>query len=803
MKYPFSILSKIAEGSTIGVADIDFEYVSTDSRTISNPGSTLFVAKKGPQFDGHSFIPDLMKRGVRLFVTERKVELSEGCSQFITGDSLATLQSLAAHHRSLHDYPVIGITGSYAKTIVKEWSSVLLGSKYRVVKTPASHNSKLGVPLSILEMTSQHELGVFEAGISQVDEMGVLADIIKPQIGVFTNIGSAHAAGFDSLSQKIEEKAKLFESCQQVVCCHDHSLIAQHLLAKYKHKVITWSLSDPQADLLFTLSNKCLTFTWRAVQHQLNLPYNHGVELENLCHAISLAVLLGLSSSEMQSGIGLLPNLEMRLQMVDGINDCYILDDAYTNDLSGLEVALQKLSEQKQYDKRSVILSDLSDLDQDNVEGYRRVNDLLKAHAIDRMLAVGEGFKKNRELFELPEVLYYASTDALRSSLPPFSKEMVLIKGARTFQFEWIVQDMEARRHRTQLRVSFTNLVHNINVYRNLLQPGTRLMVMVKAFAYGGGSAEIANILQYNNVDYLGVAYVDEGVALRESGIELPIMVMNTDERDLSLCSAYNLEPEVYSLSYLKQLASRNMKLALHLKLETGMNRLGFLQADLMELKSILATHEHLQVASIFSHLASSENEADDNFTRDQAARYLHMCQELTSAMPQKPLLHLVNSAGIVKWSDYHFDMVRLGIGAAGFDPTDQLPLKPISQLITQITQIKLVKKGDSVGYGRAFLAKKDTMIAVIPIGYADGFLRAFGNGKAHVMVNDQLVGTAGNICMDMTMLDVTERKVKEGDQVIIFGERPSIADLAEWSNTIPYEVLTNVGQRVKRVYSW
>ena len=803
MKYPLTILSKVADGKILGDGDDQFEYVHTDSRTISNPESTLFIAKKGPQFDGHKFIPDLISRGVRLFVTEREVDLPSGCSQFVTRDSLATLQRLATFHRSNFDYPVVGITGSYAKTIVKEWSSVLLGSKYRVAKTPASHNSKLGVPLSVLEMNANHQAGVFEAGISETGEMSVLANIIKPEMGVFTNIGSAHASGFDSRLEKIREKAKLFQSCQKIICCFDHKEIYQHLTDQYPTKVLGWSLQNPKALLFLTLNENQLTFDWEGVDYQLDIPYHQGVELENLCHAVVLGALLKLSSLEMQGGIGLLPSLDMRLQMVEGINNCYLLDDTYTNDLSGLEVALQKFSEQNQHDKRSVILSDLSDLKGDDENGYLRVYNLLKSHKINRLIAVGEDLKTHLDSFEIPEILSFNSTEELRSALPPFSKEMVLIKGARKFRFERIIQDLEARQHRTQLRINFTSLIHNINAYRNLIQPNTRLMVMVKAFAYGGGSAEIANILQYNNVDYLGVAYVDEGVALRENGIRLPIMVMNTDERDLSLCQSYHLEPEVYSISYLKQILSRKINLTIHLKLETGMNRLGFTHQDLPELKQLIASNENLKVASIFSHLASAENEADSQFTEGQATRFQEMYENIVTSLPQRPLRHLVNSAGIARWPDYHFDMVRLGIGAAGLDPTSTLPLQPIGQLVTQVTQLKWVQKGESVGYNRAFKATEDTMIAVIPIGYADGFLRVFGNGQAQVMINDQLIKTVGNICMDMTMLDVTDKEVREGDQVTIFGERPTISDLANWSNTIPYEVLTNVGQRVKRVYSW
>lgn len=795
--------------------NVEIQQLSLDSRTIQHPESTIFFAVKGNQHDGHSFIPALAGKGVRHFIVEKhEPHFPAEASYVIVKNSIKALQQLAAAHRKKFDIPILAVTGSNGKTTVKEWLSTVLQQQYHVVKSPKSYNSQIGVPLSVWQIDSQHDIGVFEAGISQSGEMGNLARVIQPTIGIFTSIGPAHDEGFTDRQEKIREKSQLFSSCKQVIYRKEYSAIHEQLP---KEKAVSWSTVDSSAHYFF---DEIGDQKWRVIfegdQWEFTSPFVFDIWVENLFHVITAALLCRVNRESIQAAIEHLKPVKMRLELKTAMHQSYVIDDTYNNDLQALRVSLNFLRQQRQNAKRTLILSDILQSGMSPSQTYQQVNAWLKEEKINRLVAIGPDLGENLHLFDLP-TKHYDSADHFLQRPIDFREEMILVKGARRFGLEKIVHYLEAKSHRTILEVNFEALLHNLSEYRKLISPGTRVMVMVKAFAYGGGSQEIANLLQYHNVDYLGVAYTDEAVSLRQNGIRLPIMVMNPDFSRPELLNQYDLEPEVYSMDTLDRLIDTGDEFGIHLKIETGMNRLGFVSEELPELIKRLRANPQIKVVAIFSHLAAADDLGESDFTRQQASKFMAAYEQISRALEISPLRHLVNSAGIVNWPDYHFEMVRLGIGLYGFDPAgspagspagrptgddQELDLRPISTLKTSVSQVKNLTKGDTVGYGRMGKADKDMKIAIVPIGYADGYLRVFSRGHGKMLIRDRLVPTIGNVCMDMTMLDVTELDVKVGDQVIVFGQKPRITDLARWSDTIPYEILTNISQRVKRTYS-
>lgn len=777
-----------------------------DTRILQGGDGVLFFALSGQGSNGHHYLSNAYQSGVRNFVISEEMPLTEFPDSNIikVEDTLIALQTLATHHRQNFEIPVIGITGSNGKTIVKEWLSDILQEKYRVVKSPKSYNSQLGVALSVWQIASPDQIGIFEAGISKQGEMKSLQQIIQPTIGIFTNIGEAHSQGFDSLEKKIAEKAVLFASCEQIICCADHQNISEYLKNNCSGQLITWSTKAKvaTADLFFNKTASGLACEFEGKTYHFEILNHQGYYLENLLNAITASLVGGLSNEEINLGLKRIRPVAMRLEFKRGINDCYILDDTYNNDLTGIAIALNYLKLQAQNKKKTVILSDIEQSGLNAATLYTRVNDLLVSNDIDRFIGVGPTTLENRNQFSLPTT-FYASTAELLKQMPAFENELILIKGARSFSLEKVAALLEEQNHGTVLEVNFESLVHNLNTYRKSLSDNTKLMVMVKAFAYGGGLSEIAHLLQYQNVDYLGVAYLDEGVALRQKGITLPIMVMNPDWDHLSQTEAFQLEPEIYSLSMLQKLIEHSKNPSpIHLKIETGMNRLGFREEELEALIKVLLQNPQVKIAGIFTHFAGAEDAIHDAFTRDQAEKLNAAYAQIVKAIGYAPIKHALNSSGIIRWPDYHFDMVRLGIGLYGHDSSQQLQrLRPISTLKSRISQIRAIEAGESIGYSRKGLAQRKSKIAIVSIGYADGYQRKFGNGQAYMLINGQQAPTIGNICMDMTMLDVTDLEVNEGDEVVVFGQSPSIEDLAEWAETIPYEILTNVSQRVKRVF--
>jgi alanine racemase len=788
----FSELASITNGRIIHLAgDVEVDKITIDSRKILDRPAEIFVAINGPRNDGHRFISQAHQMGIRNFIVEDKNIHVPNANVLLVDSAVKALQQIAGAHRRKYSYPVVGITGSNGKTTVKEWLAELLSAEMKVVKSPKSFNSQVGVPLSVLEM-SNHDVAIFEAGISQINEMGNLADVINPTIGIFTNIGEAHGEGFSSLEEKIAEKAKLFGSAERIICRHDHRQVQHYLKENFGDRVVSWSCSNPEADYFFKAKNQ--TYHLRDSALVFSLPISNNNQIENALHAILVAHILGVSDQSISDTSAQFRALPMRLELKKAVNGSYLIDDSYNNDLVGLEVALDFMNQQNPHQKRAVILSEILQSSLPDNELYARVKQLFRAKGVDRFFVVGHRISNYFEQHA------FGTTEQFLANMPVFENETILVKGARSFAFEKIVARLEDQSHGTVLEVNFEALRNNLNAYRQLLKPPTKLMVMVKAFAYGAGLSEIASFLQHERVDYLGAAYLDEAVHLRKKGITVPIMIMNPEEIQFELFERFDLEAEIFNKSNLLRLINSQCEIGIHLKLETGMNRLGFSEEELEEVLPILANNK-LKVKGVFTHFSSSDNPEEDAYTHEQASAFLKMYEKIVRTLGYSPLRHAVNSPGMVRFPEYHFDMTRLGIGLHGFDPTHKLSLQGVSKLISHISQIKHLKAGQTVGYNRNGKLERDTELAIIPIGYADGYLRVFGNGKGRMNIKEQLAPTVGNICMDMTMVDITGLNVQEGDVVEVFGAKPTIEDLASWSDTIPYEILTTISQRVKRVY--
>ncbi len=795
----FSELALKVQGTWIHFhMDQTIEALEIDSRKPGMDVHSLFFALSGPIRDGHDFIFQAYEKGVRNFVVSRKIDPIPEANILQVANVLDTLQEIARLHREQFSIPLIGITGSNGKTIVKEWLSWILGARYRVAKSPKSYNSQIGVPLSVWGISESSEIGIFEAGVSKSGEMSALTKVIHPTVGLITNIGEAHNSGFSSVEAKLREKLILFNQSELIFYCWDHIEIRKAL---DKRKGIGWSVLDPGADLFFQKDSFGFSTLYKSQQCQIQTRFTNHHDVENLLHAVSVAIYFGLTEQEINAAIEKLRPVSMRLQLKSGTNEVYILDDTYNNDLAGLRIALEYLQQQPFRKRRTVVLSDILQSGRPIGELYKQVNQLLESHQIMRLIGVGSDISNSRSCFSM-EKHFFPTTQALIRDIPPFADELVLVKGARGFELELLVSILEEKSHGTVLEVNMEALVHNLNEYRRLLKPDTRVMVMVKAFAYGGGLNEIAHLLQFHKVDYLGVAYLDEGIQLRRNGLTVPIMVMNPDLDHLPLLKEFELQPEIYSLSLLKRYMELNRDPPpIHLKLETGMNRLGIIEADLSELESLLRLN-NIQVAGIFTHFSSSDNPIHDSFTAGQAAHFERMYARIANVLGYQPTKHAINSAGIVRWPQFQYDMVRLGIGLYGYDPAvTGLKLRTVNSLKARVSQVKQAAQGDSIGYNRMGMVTNPTTIAVLSLGYADGYLRSFGNGNAYVMINGKQARTIGNVCMDMVMVDVTGLEVNEGDEATVFGEQPGIEDLAGWANTIPYEILTNIGQRVKRVF--
>lgn len=837
--YTSSHIAEIVHGNLIkGEKDNRIEYLLTDSRKLMDAGTTLFFALDGFRRSAAPYVEELYTKGVRNFVVSSNFACNSfpGANFIQVDNVLRALQNLATWHRSRFSLPVIGITGSNGKTIVKEWLNQLLEKDFQIIRSPKSYNSQVGVPLSVWQINATHTLGIFEAGISQPGEMQSLQTIIQPAIGVLTHIGDAHGENFNNLKQKIEEKLLLFKQVRGLIAPGDNLLIAETIRSSSipcifwgkqehcgiritgvqkgsSHSTIRIQIDSRQIINLLTQANQPhQPAAEPPVACQFQIPFTDDASIENAIICFSVLLNMGYDVEKATAEMHLLKPVEMRLELKKGINNCSVINDSYIADISSLRIALDFLEQQQQHPRRTVILSDFAESN-DAEKLYHEIAGLLQQKGINRFIGIGSLLEKYKELFQqrMPETNFFASTNDFIRQIHnlKFHDETILIKGARTFALENISSLLEQKAHQTVLEVNLSSIVHNLKEYQRLLKPSTKIMVMVKAFSYGSGSYEIANILQFHNVDYLAVAYADEGVELRKAGISLPIMVMNPEESSFHAIIENSLEPELFSFnilaSFIQFIRHQGLKnYPIHLKIDTGMHRLGFELHEIERLVEMLKEQSFVKIQSVFSHLAGSEDPTLDDFTQYQAAQYRQACALIQERLSYSFMKHISNSAAIVRHPELQLDMVRLGIGIYGADESaeDKINLIESATLKTTIAQIKTIKAGESVGYGRTGKIVRDSVIATIRIGYADGFRRNLSNGKGKVYLKGKLAPVTGRVAMDMTMIDITGiSDVREGDEVIIFGEQLPVTQLAKWADTIPYEILAGISQRVQRIY--
>ena len=801
--------------------DASIEVLLTDSRKLNLPAVTLFFTISSGIKDASRYMPALYENGVRNFVAgldfdeSRLTEFPE--ANIIKAENvLFALQQLAVAHRHRFQYPVIGITGSNGKTTVKEWLYQLLSADFHIVRSPKSYNSQVGVPLSVWNMNDTHTLGIFEAGISLPGEMERLQRIIDPEIGVFTFIGDAHSEGFNNIEQKIQEKLLLFRNSKALVYCADDECMQDSVLAfKAMHnkeiRLFGWS-RKPGVDIHISKTEKAgngchISGFFNGQDVSFFIPFTDDASIHNAITCCSVLLFMHISFSAIASHMAQLSPVEMRLELKEGLNNCSIINDSYSTDLNSFSIALDFLLQQQQHNKRTVILSDVLQSSIRPDELYGRISEILNNKGIYRFIGIGPQISANAHWFKkITNAQFFISTAAFLKNLPAmqFRDETILLKGARVFRFEQLSHALEQKRHETVLEINLNALRDNLKMYRQQLNGPVKMMAMVKAFSYGSGSYEIAGLLQHASIDYLAVAYADEGVTLRKAGIRVPIMVMNTEMTGFDNVVQFNLEPELYSFSilyafhnYLEQHGIENYPV--HLKLDTGMHRLGFLEEDMQALCSYISGSNRMKIISAFSHLVASDDPVHDGFTGKQADAFNHMVNRIQEHTGYPFIRHIANTSAIHRHPQLQYDMVRLGIGLYGID--ERLKLSNVTTLKTTISQIKKVRKGDTVGYSRQGIVDKDSLIAIVRIGYADGYPRSLGNGVGKMLHNGRLVPVIGNVCMDMTMLDITGSEAAEADEVIVFGEELPVTQLAAWAGTIPYEILTGISQRVKRVY--
>ncbi|WP_396198410.1 bifunctional UDP-N-acetylmuramoyl-tripeptide:D-alanyl-D-alanine ligase/alanine racemase [Flavobacterium sp.] len=788
---------------------MEFEHISIDSRSLQNGNATLFFCLRGQNNDAHIFIESLIEKGVQHFVVENIPESVKGKAHFcIVENTTIALQNLAKAYKNQFQIETIGITGSNGKTIVKEWLNFLLSPDYSVVRSPKSFNSQVGVPLSIFGINENHTLGIFEAGISLKGEMQHLAEIIQPNIGIFTHLGNAHQEGFTTVEEKIIEKCQLFSKAE-VLILEKNDWIEKHITIP----TFTWSFEDTKATVFIQSILKNNLKTNLEIQFgkevfTVSLPFTDAISIENAITCICTLLYLKVSISNIKERISKLYNIEIRLQAKKGINNCLLIDDSFSSDYQSLKIALDFLDQQKLHQKKTIILSDIFQSGLNLNELYSNVIKLLQQNNIAQIITIGETIGKYFQ--DVQNVISFANTQAFlqQFNTDSFKNETILIKGARSFNFDEIVVLLEEKNHETVLEINLDALTTNYNFYKQKLHQNTKIMVMVKAFGYGNGGYEIAKQLEHLKVGYLGVAFADEGIALRKAGITTPIMVLNPEISSYKAMIAYQLEPEMYSLSgitsFIELAKEKNLNgYPIHIKIDTGMHRLGFEKPEVSELITLLQHNNFVKVTSIFSHLAASDNFDFKAFTLQQIEQFEAIATEISTTLQIQPIRHILNTSGIFNFSEYQFEMVRLGIGiyGVGNSEEEQISLENVSVLKSIISQIRTVNENESIGYSRKFVTDKEMRIATIPIGYADGIRRAWGNEKGYVLIHNQKATILGNICMDMLMVDVTSIPCEERDEVIIFGENPHVQEIASVCDTIPYEILTIISQRVKRIF--
>lgn len=818
MEYSIKNIANIIGATCPKIKDCTISILLTDSRSLSFPEQSLFFALKTKTNDGHKYIPELYKLRVRNFVVNEMLpgfEKMKDANFLVVKDSLRALQRLATFHRQQFNIPVIGITGSNGKTVVKEFLYQLLHAEFNIVRSPRSYNSQLGVPLSVWQMSEKNTLGIFEAGISQPDEMERLQPIIAPTIGIITNIGEAHQENFISIKQKLQEKLMLFKDCEAIIYDGDDTNVANSIEAAcLSHKAIAWSRTDSDAPLFISSIEKMarqsiIRCTTLGFDRFITIPFTDDASIENVLHCIALMLYLKPTSVNNEARFSKLEPVAMRLDVKQGINNCILINDTYNSDINSLDIALdfQQSRMVAREMKRTLILSDILQSGTLPKSLYKKVADMVQRRKIDRIIGIGRDMVTYGDTFSMEKEFYNTTAEFIASpTFKNFRNELILIKGSRHFHFEKISDLLEKKVHETILEVNLDAIVHNFNYYRSKLKPETKMVCMVKAFGYGAGSYELAKTLQEHRCDYLAVAVADEGAELRKEGISIPIIVMNPEFGSFNVLFENQLEPEVYNFRMLDALIKETEKRGItsypiHVKIDTGMHRLGFDPEEIPALCERIKGQCGVVIRSAFSHLAGSDSAEFDDFTLRQIDIFTQAAETLEQNCEYKVIKHILNSAGIERFPQYQKDMVRLGISLYGVSASGQKGLRNVSTLKTTILQIRNVPAGDTVGYSRRGKVTRDSRIAIIPIGYADGFDRHFSCGAGEVLIRGRRCPVVGNICMDACMIDVTGTDAREGDPVIIFGEELPVSELSDKLGTIPYEIFTSISPRVKRVY--
>jgi len=832
MNYSIEKVTTLIGARRYGNQEATIGWLLTDSRSLCFPEQTLFFALRTKRGDGHRYIEDLYQRGVRSFVVEQVPANPQPDANYLkVSSSLAALQRLAERHRDEFQIPVVGITGSNGKTWVKEWLYQLLLPSQKIVRSPRSYNSQIGVPLSVWLLNEHTEIGLFEAGISQPGEMMALHDIIQPTIGVLTCLTGAHQENFRSMDEKCMEKLELMRDTEAIVYPSDDNTVSRCLRRSgYQGERIGWSRTDERAEMYVAAvkaegdASLRLQYIYKGTRGEYVLPFIDEASVENSITCAATALHLGLTPEQLAERMPLLEPIAMRLEVKQGQHGCTLINDSYNNDVNSLDIALDFMQRRGERQTRTVILSDIYQSGETAAELYAQVNDLCVKRGVEKFIGIGGELSAAAAAFTMGEKYFFPNTDAfLQSSVfHSLRDELVLLKGSRRFGFEHITELLEQKVHETILEVNLTSVVDNLNHFRSMLKPDTKMVCMIKADAYGAGAVEIAKTLQEHRVDYLAVAVADEGVLLRKAGITANIMVMNPEMTSFKTLFEYDLEPEVYSFRLLDALIRAARKEGItgwpvHIKLDTGMHRLGFNVPEQPggegpdEIGELIDRLQHQQAViprSVFSHFVGSDSDAFDEFSARQFAVFDQGSRRLQAAFSHKILRHIDNSAGIEHFPERQMDMCRLGIGLYGVEPYEGTQgqgesqgLKCVSTLKTTILQLRHVKAGDSVGYSRRTVLNRDSIIAAIPIGYADGLNRHLGNRHGYCLVHGQRAEYVGNICMDVAMVDVTDIPCQEGDSVEVFGEHLPVTVLSTLTDTIPYEVLTGVSNRVKRIY--
>ncbi|WP_068596673.1 bifunctional UDP-N-acetylmuramoyl-tripeptide:D-alanyl-D-alanine ligase/alanine racemase [Vaginella massiliensis] len=815
--YTLQQIAELVEGRLLGNPQVEIEEYYFDTRTIVIPTHGLFIALQGIQKSGLMYLEDAYNKGIRNFlVSEMPTNSFAAANYIVVDDSLKAIQTMAKHHRQQFHYPVIGITGSNGKTVIKEWLYQLLWEDFKIVRSPKSYNSQLGVPISVLLMDENQELGIFEAGISEQGEMQTLAEIIQPAIAILSNIGSAHSENFINTTSLAQEKLILLAQAEKIIFDADDEivtgLIAENEIFQQKSKITFGRSANASIQLLdYQLfhGKASIELQYSGKLFNIIIPFSDFASVQNALICCATIISLNLNLENYIARFGELLPIEMRLEIKEGVNNSIIINDSFNSDLVSLKNALDTLAQQAR-ERKVLVLTDILQSQLNDDELYNLTANLVNSYHFAEIVLIGEKISNYQNLFK-SYVRAYATTADFIAQLRQenVDHEVILLKGSRKFELEKISEQLEKRTHDTVLEINLENLRHNIQTYRSLLKPSTKLMCMVKANSYGTGSFEIANALQQLNVDYLGVAIADEGKELRKAGILTPIVVMNPEQHSYSTVINYALEPEIYTVRVLKLFLQKLQEkqisepYPIHLKIETGMNRLGFKPEQLDEIIALLKSTNLVYVRSIFSHLATADMPEEQDFVRQQIAVFNKSYDYFVEQMAYRPIKHVLNSPGIVAYPEHQYDMVRLGIGMYGYSEYKDFMnrLKPTVQFKTVISQINEIEAGESVSYGRRYQAKRHARIATLPVGYADGIRRTLGNGNSKVNIHGHLATVVGTICMDMMMVDVTDIDCKEGDEVIIFGENPSLSQYANWLQTIPYEVLTSISTRVQRIY--